>query len=208
MHEVRVVSAANDCRVSVPEGSVGEWSVSQFEITKDTPDALYYAIHGRPIPPGTYTRLTRGGTGRGNVIMSDTPAEVRDHFEILYKLRLAEPETHVLIHGLGLGMVLGAALRNPNVAHVDVVEIAAEVIALVAPTYSSDPRLTIHEGDAFTYRWSTWKRWDIVWHDIWPNLCTDNLGEMATLHRKFGRRCDWQGSWGKESLRAERRRGS
>lgn len=196
----------DDCRVAVPEGTVGEWAVSRFTIAKETPGTLYYALHGRPIPPGTYTRLTRGGTGIGNVVMSDTPAEVHDHWDILYQLRRAAPDTHVLIHGLGLGMVLGVALRNPSMAHVDVVEIMPEVIALVGPTYTADPRLTIHEGDAFTYQWPKGQRWNIVWHDIWNALCTDNLEEIAKLHRRFGRRCAWQGSWGKELLRVERRR--
>lgn len=198
----------NDCRVSVPEGALGEWAVSQFTIAEDTPGALYYALHGRPIDPGTYTRLTKGGTGRGNIVMSDTPAEIRDHWDILYQLRTAPADTTVLIHGLGLGVVLGAALRNPNICRLDIVEIAPEVISLVAPTYTCDPRVNILEGDAFTYQWPKGKRWSIVWHDIWNTLCTDNLEEMAALHRRFGHRCDWQGSWGKEMLRAERRRNS
>jgi hypothetical protein len=195
-------------RVSVPEGNIGEWAVSRFVIEKDTPGALYYALHGRPIPPGTYTRLTKGGFGRDNVVMSDTPAEIMDHWEILRRLRRAECPTSLLIHGLGLGMVLSAALRNPKIKHVDVVEIAPEVIALVGPHYASDSRVTIQQGDAFTFTWPKGKRWNIVWHDIWNNLCVDNLMEMAKLHRAFGRRCDWQGSWGKEFLLAERRRNS
>jgi len=198
----------NDCKVAVPEGVRGDWAVSRFTIAKETPGALYYALHGRPIDPGTYTRLTRGGNGRENVIMSDTPAEVRDHWDILYRLRSAGPDTRVLIHGLGLGMVLGVGLHNCNIAHVDVLEIAPEVIRLVGPTYTHDPRVTIHEGDAFTYQWPKGQRWNIVWHDIWSTLCTDNLEEMGKLHRRFGRRCDWQGSWGKDFLLAERRRNS
>lgn len=199
-------SNMDDCKVTVPEGVCGDYAVSRFTIARETPGTLYYALHGRPIGPGTYTRLTRGGNGRKNVVMSDTPAEIRDHRDILYQFRYATSDTRILIHGLGLGMILGAALRNPNIVEVDVVEIAPEVIKLVGPTYTSDPRLTIHEGDAFTYQWPKGRRWNIVWHDIWNNLCIDNLEEMARLHRRFGRRCDWQGSWGKEFLLAERYR--
>jgi len=198
----------DDCKVRVPEGVCGDWAVSHFTITDKTPGALYYALHGRPIPPGTYTRLTKGGTGRENVVMSDTPAEMKDHCEVLRRLRRAAPGTRVLMHGLGLGIVLGAALREANIEHIDVVEIAPEVIALVGPTYTGDGRVIIHEGDAFTYEWPKDQRWSIVWHDIWNNLCIDNLEEMGKLHRRFGRRCDWQGSWGKEFLVAERRRAS
>jgi hypothetical protein len=45
-----------------------------------------------------------------------------------------------------------------------------------------------------------------VWHDIWLDLCTDNLEGMGKLHRKYGRRTDWQGSWEKDRLLSHRRR--
>lgn len=31
---------------------------------------------------------------------------------------------------------------------------------------------------------------DAVWHDVWDELCTDNLPQMHRLHR----RSDWRGS--------------
>jgi hypothetical protein len=32
------------------------------------------------------------------------------------------------------------------------------------------------------------KRYDMVWHDIWDDICSDNLEGMAKLHRKYGDR--------------------
>ena len=43
-------------------------------------------------------------------------------------------------------------------------------------------------------------------HDIWDDICLDNLETMATLHRKYGRRCDWQGSWKRDWLKYQQRR--
>ena len=185
-------------KVDVPEGQVGDWRVSKFSVNKDVAVmSVFTDGPSRMVYPGTYTELTH----RGHLVMSDTPAERHDHEE---PVRRAIGS--VLINGLGLGMVLQAVLDKPTVTDVTVIEIAPEVIQLVAPTYQHDPRLTIINDDAYTWQPPKGKRYNMVWHDIWPDLSLDNLPEMAKLHRKYGRRCDWQGSWGKEILLRERGR--
>ncbi len=182
-------------KVSIPEGRSGDWEVSRFTVGKlnEDPKRLYYALHGRDVPEGTYTRLTHGGS----VVMSDTPMEVRDHLEVVGYIN--KFGGYVLINGLGLGVVLKAALACPKVVHIEVVEVSEDVIKLVAPTYQGDPRLTIHHADAFTFQPPKDITWTIVWHDIWDTICSDNLAEMAKLHRKYGHRvAGWQGSWSKE----------
>jgi hypothetical protein len=187
---------------SIPPGKSGEWSVEQF--TVEPRDAalenLRMTIGGyghRRVPPGTYTRLTRGPW---NCVMSDTPAEIMDHVE---PVRRATGS--VLITGLGLGIVVRAVLLKPGVTDVTVIERSPDVMALVAP-HVSDPRLTIIQADAFEWKPPKGKRWDVVWHDIWDDICSDNLEGMGRLHRKFARRCGWQGSWARaECLRARRR---
>jgi hypothetical protein len=67
-------------------------------------------------------------------------------------------------------------------------------------------RLTIHHGDALTYKWPVGTRWTVAWHDIWDTICEDNLPDMNRLHRRFGRRVDWQGSWCRDLIETERRR--
>lgn len=173
--------------VTVPEGNAGEWSVQRFTIDKPP---IYDMLKGRGIAPGTYTRLMHKQRG---VVMSDTPAEQRDHWEFVYKAR-----GHVLINGLGIGMCLAAALRKPEVTKATVVELDAHVIALVGPHYLTDPRVEIVNASAFDYQPPKGVRYGAVWHDIWDDICTDNLPEMHKLHRKYGRRADWQGSWGRE----------
>ena len=109
----------------------------------------------------------------------------------------------MLINGLGLGMVLAAALTFENVTHIDVVENDERVIKLVGPHYTTDPRVQIHLADAYEQARDGWPPglyWDVIWSDIWPDLCLDNLPEMTRLLRSYGRRCGWHGCWGRELL--------
>lgn len=180
--------------VTVPEGKRGNWSVEQFEISKSDAVFAMFSYKGRAPSPGKYTRLMRG---RG-VVMSDVPAEKRDHFS-----PVLQAKGHCLLNGLGLGMVLNACLLRPGVERITVVEIDPDVVALVAPHYR-DPRVEIVIANAFDYKPPKGIRYGMVWHDIWSDMCADNLPEMAKLHRKYGRRCDWQGSWGKSYILSHR----
>jgi spermidine synthase len=126
--------------------------------------------------------------------MSDTPDERRDHLSAI-----REAKGHVLLNGLGLGCVLQSCLEKEGVTKVTVVEKEEDVIALVAPHYQEryGDRLEVVHADAFEYKPPKGVRYGMVWHDIWPNMCADNLPEMHRLHRKYGRRTEWQGSWGR-----------
>lgn len=175
-------------KVTVPEGQSGDWRVERFTVTqKDVERQAMRAAFGhcRFVPQGTYTRLMRGN----QVVMSDTPDEMRDHWCAVHHARGS-----VLINGLGLGMVAQAILAKPEVTEVTVVETSEDVIQLVAPHYK-DPRLTVVHADAFTFQPPKGKRYGAVWHDIWDEITPENLPEMARLHRRYGRRTDWQGSW-------------
>jgi hypothetical protein len=100
-----------------------------------------------------------------------------------------------LVNGLGLGCVVGAMLDS--LEHVDVVELDERIIRTIGAWYVAEypGRVTIHHGDAYKAKWLPNTYWDVVWHDIWPTIASDNLPGMATLHRKYGRRAGWQGSW-------------
>lgn len=193
------MSGRDDWRVSVPIGEDGEWAVKRFEITEHGASLHNMRVAWQPgmgyrtVRPGTYTRLLYG---RGVVVMSDTDAEYHDH-----AYAIGRAKGRVLLHGLGLGCMLQAVLRKPEVEHVTVIEMAPEVIRLVAPHYLSmfgEDRLTILEGDALTWNPPKGARWDVVWHDIWDDICSDNLPDMKRLHRRYGRRAEWQGSWARE----------
>lgn len=177
-------------QTQVPEGQLEEYRVEKYEIKGDEPGLWIVNLKspGRAIPPGTYTKLMRGGT----LVMSDTPAEVQD----LYPLR-AYAEGHVLINGLGLGVATEMCMQKEGVEHVTVVEISQAVIRLVGLYLKLiyGDKLTIIHADAFEYQPPKGIRYGAVWHDIWDNICADNLPDMHRLHRKYGRRTSWQGSW-------------
>ena len=174
-------------KVAVPEGRRGPWSVERFALR----DMLRTGAFDRgAAPAGTYTKLVHAGRG---IVMSDTPDEMRDHLEVA-----ARAHGSCLINGLGLGMILAAALRKPNVTDVTVVETDADVIALVGPTYDADPRLTIVHADAFAYQPPPGRRYAMVWHDIWDRISGANLDSMAALMRKFEPITDWQGCWAED----------
>lgn len=106
--------------VTVPEGERGDWKVERFTIEANSPGTMYFALRGRAIHPGTYSRLKHRKRG---VVMSDTPAERRDHMGFVWKAK-----GHVLINGLGIGMCLAAALKKPEVTKATVVEIDPDEI--------------------------------------------------------------------------------
>lgn len=181
-------------KVSVPEGKSGDWEVSKFTVEDHDIRGISYALHGRPVPPGSYTRLMKKRAF--DPMMSDTPAEIRDHLEFIY-----EAHGNCLINGLGLGVVLKAILCKLEVTHIDVVEIEQDVINLVWPTYKDGDKVTLYHADAFTIQWPKDTYWDCAWHDIWPSICTDNLPEIARLKHKYAHKVKWQRAWAEDLLR-------
>lgn len=162
---------------------------------------LMFQPGGRHSKPGTYRQMIVDGV----LWMSDTDAEFRDHLTPIHVAdRFARGRG--LVHGLGMGCLLGAWLDVLD--HVDVVESDERICRLIGKWYEDEypGKVTIHHADAYTWRAPKGSHWNVVWHDIWPSLSSDNLPEMATLHRRYGSRCDWQGSWGKELCQYERRR--
>lgn len=164
------------------------WRVEQFEVSEQ--DSAFTRIRAiqhpeEYVPPGKYERLMRGN----QVVMSNTPMEYRTNLPIIHRAKGV-----VLLNGLGLGFVLGEILKKPEVLSVVVVEIEPEVINLIQPRFKDDLRVSIVNADAFTYK-PTRTHYDAVWHDIWTDICVDNITQMTKLKRKYGKRCDWQGCW-------------
>ena len=174
-------------RVDVPEGVSGKVKIERFEVTPE--DAMLSKMRamfshgdcGRPVPAGTYTRLSRDN----ELWMSDTPSEMLDHLEFVHRAK-----GRVLVHGLGIGAVIDPVLRKPEVEHLTIIEIDPDVISLVAPHYLTrwGDRLEIIEGDAFTWSIPKGARWDVVWHDVWPTLSGDNLPAIFGLMAGSSRR--------------------
>jgi spermidine synthase len=186
-------------KVTVPEGTSGDFTVRRFTID-DHASAMSAIRHrGRGIPVGEYTGLYRGRGLFDDVVMSDTPSEMEDH-----EVFVRHATGHILINGLGLGMVLQACLDKPEVTHVAVVEISEDVIKLVGPHYTQlyGARVDIIHANAFTY--IPGGPYGAVWHDIWDNPHPSVLPEMTKLKRKYARRTEWQGCWAQELIKEGR----
>lgn len=186
-------------QVDIPEGQSSDWRVERFTISPEQASLeriRAFSCGGRCVPVGSYTGLYRSNA----TVMSDTPDEIRDHREPIYQAK-----GRCLVNGLGLGVVARAMLMKPDVEHVMAVEKSADVIGLVGPHLPHANKLAIVHADCFEFQPPRGSRWNVVWHDIWDHLCEDNLPEMHRLHRKYGRRCDWQGSWGRAYIERMRR---
>jgi len=179
-------------KVSLPDIKKGDWTIEKFTVDRTDFQSLFA---GRVVPLGeTFTRLCQNKT----VVMSDTPAERRDHSYAIFKATGS-----CLLNGLGIGMILKNILKKPDVTDVTVIELSQDLIDVVGPHYT-DPRVTIICADALMYKPPKGKRYNMVWHDIWSFICSDNLEDMKKLHRKYGRRCDWQGSWCRDECERQR----
>lgn len=197
-------------KVDLPEGESGPWKIERFTVTEEDEEwgrlraVISSSSGGRFVPAGTYTGLKRNGGFGWEMIMSDTPDEIGDHLEAIRKAKqLNDSDLAIhsngavhLVNGIGLGMVISAMLED-GAEKVIAVEKSSDVIALVAPTLQRryGDRFELREADALEYRPPVGERYGVVWHDIWDGICSDNLPEMHKLHRKYGRRCEWQGSW-------------
>jgi len=176
----------------IPDSNSGDWSVESFEVKRnDLSQRITLIKTGRSVTEGTYKRLKRCNT----VVMSNTPDEIRDFTHFTRKA-----SGSILINGLGLGCVIKVLLEKPDVTKITVIEQSKDVISLISP-YFTDSRLTIINADAFEYKPLKGEVFDYVWHDIWDYICGDNLSEMATLHRKYARKTNWQDSWAKSECK-------
>ena len=182
----------------VPAGTKGDWCIDSVEVTEAEArwaSRLPRRLGGADIDAGVYRRLRCGRT----VVMSDTPDEIGDHRQLFDRARGT-----VLLNGLGLGMALNGVASKPEVERVIVVELSRDVLDLVAPHYLAKFRhrggafLWFNHADAMTWKPPEGMRFGAVWHDIWPHINPDNVDQMKTLHRRYGRKTDWQGSWARD----------
>lgn len=182
-----------------PTGTFGSWTIDRIALEGTELDAanLRLIIGGfcdRTMEPGSYVRLRK--EGYCDPIMSDTPAEIRDLYPLVDAVVDWGWNPTVLLHGLGLGVALRAAVLE-GASKITVVEKDKDLLDFVGAYWKDYYRDTVEliHDDAMTWSPKRGAKWDIVWHDIWPAITSDNLKDMHKLHRRFGKRSRWQGSW-------------
>ena len=174
--------------LNLTPGKSGDWEVKKFTVSEEEArwSAVREAINGhrqRRVTAGTYWMLPE----RGSLYMSNTPAEVSDHWHFI-----REAHGKVLIAGLGLGMVVQALLDKNACERIVVVEKSDDVIRLVGPAYNY-PNVEIVHSNIFDYKPT--EHFDYAWFDIWPDISGDQYPEMKRLHRKFARSVTVKDSW-------------
>lgn len=178
----------------------GPWEVRNFSIPRRAKSRLTEVRDSGPErDPGYgdgFTKIVHVNpdTGKRTVWMSDTRAEIREHYPFFEAMDRMKKGSGVLINGLGIGMAALAAAKHPNVGHVDVVEIDEDVAGLIRSELPAD-RVTLHVNDAYAQRWPKGTRWAVAWHDIWPQIDDANLEGMNRLELKYRDRARWQGCW-------------
>lgn len=146
--------------------------------------------------PGTYVKLVDKTKNWDAVVMSDTQMERETNMD-LYR----NANGHVLIGGLGLGMILLAIQDKPEVTKVTVVEKYQEVIDLVSTQLPLNDKVQIIHSDVFDFKPQKGEIYDTIYMDIWNTVSGDFWDEHKTLTRKFCRRVNkeneksWSSSW-------------
>lgn len=191
---VKVPDAVSEC---------GNVKIETFEITEEdakSANMRYFSRNDR-VYAGTYKKLVI----RNEVVMSNTHMERITNTEFVKKAK-----GNILINGLGLGMVLEKLLEKHEkegcIEHITVIEKNPIVIELVGSHYADNPMITIIEADALEYKPPVGMKYGAVWHDIWTFITSDNLEDMKKLHRKYGRRTEWQGSWARSECEYQKSR--
>jgi hypothetical protein len=234
----------------IPEGSVGSARVTHFTVTRADSSftALRSVVTGRRaeiVSPGRYARLSiedelvmtdeavrstggRGWCGGAEAPEGGTTMERRTNRPLIEHAR-----GHVLVGGLGLGMVVfGLLAKKPAIRSLVVLEVSPDVIALIQPHLPVDARLTIVQVDVFG--WDGWQdhaehgwqgqgwrgrsprrglsrkgpQFDTIYFDIWPSIQASNIPSAELLRGlAAGRvaRGGWMGDWDTAYRKLERR---
>ncbi len=125
----------------------------------------------------------------GYTVMDDSDRELSRHLQAV-----KHAKGRILKTGLGFGCFVRMCLTKPEVEHIDVIEINANIIKHFGAEFEDDPRVTIHHCDALDFEPGN-RHWHLGWHDIY----TEGNGGLqlrhGTLIKKSYPNCDTQGAW-------------
>lgn len=152
------------------------------------------------LEPGKYVKLIVNN----QIVMSDTPMEQRTNLDFVRRAK-----GKVLIGGLGLGLIVLAIQKKPEVEKIVVLEKNQEVIDLVMKQLKGHLDMIkvcvdckdVFEPDKIFVKGY---KFDTIYFDIWSDICADNypqMKELTKLYRKYRAKGGWLGCWRKEDCR-------
>lgn len=191
------------------EGQTKDFELKKRKITKaDVKTAEMRAIfnpHNIPPKIGTLMVLSRKSASYNDCVMSDAEYEKITNREIVNVAR-----GNVLIAGLGIGMILIPLLKDKGVEKITVVEKEKDLIDFIFPKikkHDKANKLEIIHSDIDDLELPKEQKFDVIYFDIWDNVCGDNYEQMKNLKKKF-RKNRAKGStmlcWEEESTRSQR----
>jgi len=120
----------------------------------------------------------------GGRFHTEAPSTLWDRWDLLQPMMIDneyERETnqifldnafgHVLIGGLGVGLIIKAVEDNNNIASITVIEKNQRIIDLIVPQSNFNSKVTVIQGDIHTYLPT--KQYDTIWLDDWTTAQED-----------------------------------
>ena len=180
----------------------GKWSIKTIEITGDKSQLEdEHPIQGAGFegsPPGTYEILYNND--KQIVVMSDNLMEIEDQEEFL-----GVAEGHIVIGGLGLGIITLRLLKKKGIKSITVIEIDQDVIDLVSPRLTSYPEVSVVQGDVRNFNCNILKfSPDYVYMDIWDNACRSSLQDRISVLNHWKQCCKHCFAWALERSRGKK----
>lgn len=172
--------------------------LEKYNLSKDEVEIMIFRdiINGRReykgLSLGEYIRLI--DKNKKEIIMSDTPMEKRTNIEF-YR----NANGKVLIGGLGIGMILLAVQKKPQIDKIVVVEKHKEIIDIVASQLPLNHKVIIINDDIFNFK--TEELFDCIYFDIWNVINREYFKEHLYLIKKYYNNLNkknlmsWIGSW-------------
>lgn len=192
----------------LPEQDGERFAVVHFEYTQETIDReteRYRALGilealGEPTA-GRYAKLV--DKVEQEILMSDTWMLQHSNAAVV-----EGAHGHVLIGGLGIGLVVVPLWERDAVQRITVVEKHREVIDLVFPhlqryfarSTRGAGRLEVIHADVFTYEPHPQVLFDTIYIDIWKDIDPRSRREIRILQSKYSKylrdgQSAWIGSW-------------
>lgn len=172
------------------EGKSGKYTIKKKRITKqDVKDAEMRSIFNPHfIPPEIGTLMVLGRKSDSSwktidVVMSDAEFEKITNRDFM---RIATG--NILIAGLGIGMILAPLLKDKSVKKITVVEKEKDIIKLIydkIKKHDKTNKLELIHSDIFDLDLPKEQKFDVIYFDIWDNVCGDNYEQMKNLKKKF-----------------------
>tara|TARA_R100001443_G_scaffold114843_1_gene131436 strand:+ start:1184 stop:1732 length:549 start_codon:yes stop_codon:yes gene_type:complete len=160
-------------QVNIPNGVSGIYEIAEY--TTETTDNMWQVyLQMKRESHSSHKVLLKKGCDMP--IMQDSEAEYNEH-QWLWD----NATGHVLVGGLGIGMINQALVDNPNVTAVTIIELEQDVVDLVWEHCAKDDTFNLIVADFETWNPPEGSSFDTVWADTWLSDNPITINEYQTL---------------------------